>query len=183
MPNYRRLIIPGATYFFTIVTYQRRPWLCTEIARQTLRESINKVRKKYPFSIDALVLLPDHIHCIWTLPPGDGDYATRLRLIKDFVTKNCGDDLGIDAKITRSRQKRKERNLWQRRFWEHMIRDEKDFANHCDYIHYNPVKHGLCKTPREWQFSSVHRFVAQGLYAPDWGVYEIPDLLPTVVGE
>jgi putative transposase len=109
MPNYRRLIIPGATYFFTIVTYQRCPWLCTEIARQTLRESINKVRKKYPFSIDALVLLPDHIHCIWTLPPGDGDYATRLRLIKIFVTKNCGDDLRIDAKITKSRQKRKEK--------------------------------------------------------------------------
>ena len=183
MPNYRRAIVPGSTYFFTLVTYQRHPWLCNEIARTTLREAINKIRQKYPFSIDAIVLLPEHLHCIWTRPPEDSNYATRWRLIKDFVTKNCGNELGIDAKITRSRKKRKESNLWQRRFWEHLIRDEKDFARHCDYIHYNPVKHGLCKTPRDWEFSSIHRFVAQGLYPEDWGMYEIPDLLPSVVGE
>ena len=183
MPNYRRLIIPGATYFFTQVTYQRRPWLCTEIARHTLRTAIEKVRQKYPFSIDAIVLLPDHLHCLWTLPQGDSDYAVRWRLIKTFVTKQCAAELALEAKITNSRQQRREGNLWQRRFWEHLIRDEEDFAKHCDYIHYNPVKHGLCKAPGELQFSSWHRFVAQGFYCQDWGVDEVPAIRQEVVGE
>jgi putative transposase len=181
MPNYRRLIIPGGTYFFTLVTYQRRPWLCNELARATLRSAIERVNRNYPFTIDAVVLLPDHIHWIWTLPDGDSNYAIRWSLIKRYVTQHCGGKLEVDAATSLSRQKRKEGNLWQRRFWEHLIRDDKDYANHCDYIHYNPVKHGLCQAPSQWSFSSFHRFVADGIYPQDWGSNEGPNL-PKNVG-
>lgn len=169
MPNYRRLKVAGSTYFFTQVTHQRQPWLCSEIARATLREAIIQVKQKHPFTIDALVLLPDHIHCLWTLPESDSDYATRWRLIKSYVTKHAAKSLGLNGTVTASRQKRQEGNLWQRRFWEHLIRDEADFTNHCDYIHYNPVRHGLCCTPQEWKFSSIHRLIVQGIYPLDWG--------------
>jgi putative transposase len=181
MSNYRRANIPGATYFFTQVTYQRIPWLCSDIAREALRKSMIRVQQLYPFSIDAIILLPNHIHCIWTLPEGDKNYATRWRLIKSFVTHQCAQKLALQAEISESRQKRKERNLWQRRYWEHLIRDERDFAYHCDYIHYNPVKHGLCQSPKDWQFSSFHRFVAQNIYPEDWGVDKVLDI-PANIG-
>ena len=121
MPNYKRMNFNGGTYFITQITYQREPWLCCEIGRKALREAIQKVRIKYPFTIDAFVLLPDHFHCLWTLPQGDGDLSTRLRLVKTFVTKNYSKQLDIVREISASRQKRKESNLWQRRFWEHLI--------------------------------------------------------------
>ncbi len=181
MPNYRRANLAGGTYFITQVTYQRESWLCGEVGRKALREAIQRVRENYPFSIDAFVLLPDHFHCLWTLPEGDGDLSTRLRLIKTFVTKHYGEKLGIGQDISASRQKRKEGNLWQRRFWEHLIRDERDFAQHCDYIHYNPVRHGLCKTPQDWEFSSIHRFIAQGIYPLNWGLDKIPEI-PNDIG-
>ncbi len=173
MPNYRRAKQPGGTYFITQVTHHRLPWLITDIGREALRTAIVHVRQKYPFTIDAFVLLPDHFHCLWTLPEGDSDLSTRLRLIKTFVTKRFGDQLSIKADISTSRQKRKERNLWQRRFWEHLIRSERDFAQHCDYIHYNPVRHQLCSIPQDWQFSSIHRFIIQGIYPQNWGRKEI----------
>jgi putative transposase len=169
MSNYKRLFVPGGTYFITQVTYQREPWLCSEIGRKALREAIKKVQQKYPFAIDAFVLLPEHFHCIWTLPPEDQDFSVRLRLIKTFVSKGYGHQLAIAREISESRQKRRESNLWQRRFWEHLIRDEEDFARHCDYIHYNPVKHGLCNTPQSWQFSTIHQFINRGLYPSNWG--------------
>jgi putative transposase len=175
MSNYRRPAITGGTYFITQVTYQRIPWLCSDLGRKALREAIAKVREKYPFEINAFVLLPEHFHCLWTLPEGDKDFSVRLRLIKTYVTKHYGEKLGINAEVSRSRQKRQEKNLWQRRFWEHLIRDERDYALHCDYIHYNPVRHGLCVKAEDWQFSSIHRFIAQGQYPPDWGVTEIPE--------
>ncbi|MEA5487894.1 MULTISPECIES: REP-associated tyrosine transposase [Pseudanabaena] len=175
MSNYRRPAITGGTYFITQVTYQRIPWLCSDLGRKALREAIAKVREKYPFEINAFVLLPEHFHCLWTLPEGDKDFSVRLRLIKTYVTKHYGEQLGINAEVSRSRQKRQEKNLWQRRFWEHLIRDERDYALHCDYIHYNPVRHGLCVKAEDWQFSSIHRFIAQGQYPPDWGVTEIPE--------
>jgi len=176
MTNYHRITIAGGTYFFTQVTHQRYPWLCGNTARTLLRDAITHVRQKYPFTIDALVLLPDHLHCIWTLPPGDSDYATRWRLIKTYVTKHRTSTLAIDASINDSRQKRQESNLWQRRFWEHWIRNQADFVQHCDYIHYNPVKHGLCSAPTKWAYSSFHRFVAQGIYAADWGEMQAPEI-------
>ncbi len=168
MPNYRRPHIPGATYFITQVTYHRQPWLCSYIGRTALRKAFVHVRQNYPFSIDAFVLLPEHFHCLWTLPQEDSNLSIRMLLIKRFVTKYYGDRLKLDIGISRSRLKRKEGNLWQRRFWEHLIRDEVDFANHCDYIHYNPVKHKLCKSPQQWAFSSIHRLIKQSIYSSDW---------------
>ena len=169
MSNYRRPYINGGTYFITQVTYQRHPWLCSDVGRVALREALQHVRKHHPFEIDAIVLLPDHFHTIWTLPENDSDFSLRMRLIKRFVTKYYGEKLEIDLEVSQSRYSRKERNLWQRRFWEHLIRDETDFANHCDYIHSNPVRHGLCDRPQAWKFSSIHRFVKLGVYPLDWG--------------
>ncbi|WP_392530402.1 transposase [Nostoc sp. C117] len=111
MPNYRRLNISGGTYFITQITYQRESWLCTDIGRKSLREAIEKVRGKYPFCIDAFVLLPDHFHCLWTLPPDDKYLSVRLRLIKTYVTKHYGQELGVNREVSQSRQKRGESNL------------------------------------------------------------------------
>ncbi|MEM7794867.1 MAG: transposase [Cyanobacteria bacterium P01_C01_bin.118] len=176
MPNYRRPYIAGGTYFITQVTYQRVPWLCWDIGRQALREAFITVKERHPFSIEAIVLLPEHFHCLLTLPENDADFSVRLRLIKTHVTKRYGAELKIGRTISQSRQKRREGNLWQRRYWEHFIRDEKDFAIHCDYIHYNPVRHGLCEKPRDWKYSSVHRFIAEGIYPPNWCEEEGPEI-------
>lgn len=183
MPEYRRFTVAGGTYFFTLVTYKRHPWLCNDFARLTLREGINRVRKNYPFKIDAFVLLPQHLHCIWTLPEGDSNFSTRWRLIKTFVTKHCENKLGLEYPTSKSRLKRRESNLWQRRYWEHLIRDEADFAAHCNYIHYNPVKHGLCQSPKDWSFSSFHRFVKEGIYSENWGVNEVPKISGIITDE
>lgn len=159
MPNYRRLYRPGGSYFFTHVTYQRYPWLCTDIGRHALRTAIIAVRRKYPFTIDAFVLLPDHFHCIWTLPEGDTNFPQRWRLIKLMVTKTAGHELALPLAKSRSGELRREGNLWQRRYMEHCLRDEQDFTNHVAYIHRNPVKHGLVEQPTDWAFSSVHRYL------------------------
>ncbi len=180
MSNYRRPYLAGASYFFTQVTHQRQGWLCTELARIALREAMENVREKYPFSIDAFVLLPDHFHCLLTLPRNDHDFSVRLRLIKTYLTKNYGEQLDLNLEVSQSRQKRKERTLWQRRFWEHLIRNEQDFAQHCDYIHYNPVKHKLCLFPEDWEFSTIHRFIAQGIYPLHWGRDKTPEI-PTAI--
>jgi putative transposase len=176
MSNYRRPNIAGGTYFITQVTYQRVPWLCEDVGRKAIREAIKKVMLKYPFSIDAFILLPDHFHCLLTLPLNDKDFSVRLRLIKTYVTKHYGQVLRIDREVSSSREKRAESNLWQRRFWEHLIRDDRDFATHCDYIHNNPVRHGLCAVPQDWQFSSIHRFIAQGIYPLNWGMDKNPEI-------
>ena len=168
MPNYRRPYITGATYFITQVTYKRYPWLCTDIGRYALRHAFTHVRKKFPFDIDAFILLPEHFHCLLTLPIDDSNFSVRMLLIKRFVTKYYGNQLGININVSHSRKKRREANLWQRRFWEHLIIDEVDFANHCDYIHYNPVKHQHCKLPQQWSFSSIHRLIKQDIYPHDW---------------
>lgn len=175
MPNYIRTFRPGGTFFFTVVTYGRSRWLCSEEAREALSHAIRGVRKTRPFNIDAIVLLPDHLHCIWTLPDGDHDFSTRWRLIKMLAAKKCR---SVPSRFPEpvSRIKRKERDLWQRRFWEHTIRDENDFAVHCDYIHYNPVKHGLCESPGEWPFSSFRKYVASGLYDENWGRFKEPQI-------
>ena len=183
MSQYRRSIVPGGTYFLTQVTYQRRQWLCQDLARKTLRQAIKQIQCKYPFTIDGFVLLPNHFHCLWTLPIGDSNYATRMRLIKTYVTKHCGKQLHFPDSISDSRRQRKESNLWQRRFWEHLIRDEQDFNRHLDYIHYNPVKHGLCSAAKEWQYSSFHRYVSQGVYPLDWGINEVMDFPTNLGGE
>lgn len=169
MPEYRRIKKAGGTYFFTVVTYGRRPILTNPEVRQALRAGISKVRQSMPFSIDAWVLLPDHLHAIWTLPEHDSRYAARWAVIKSFVTKRCGNLFGSGENVKLSRSRRREGGLWQRRFWEHAIRDDRDFHRHLDYLHWNPVKHGYVKAPTDWPYSTIHRFAAQGVYPPNWG--------------
>jgi putative transposase len=165
--QYRRAQTPGATYFFTVVTYQRQQIFQHPECIQALRQAFHTVKRDHPFSIDAIVVLPDHLHCIWTLPPDDADFSTRWRLIKSEFTRHCSK--GFRRQCSAARQRKGEQAVWQRRFWEHQIQDEADFARHCDYIHYNPVSHGLVQTPKDWVYSSFHRAVRWGWYAEDWG--------------
>jgi putative transposase len=169
MPNYRRLITPGATYFFTVVTHFRQPILAKPESRAILRQVIDEVRQLHPFAIDAWVLLPDHMHCIWSLPVDDHDYSKRWGLIKAGFTKQAKPFFHRDEWMNESRRKHNERTVWQRRFWEHQIRDEVDFQRHVDYIHFNPVKHGLVSQVKVWPHSTFHRFVRGGIYTEDWG--------------
>jgi len=169
--QYRRLLIPNATYFFTVVTHNRRSLFNNEQSVTTLKQAFQCVRAKHPIEIDAIVILPDHIHCIWTLPENDTDYATRWRLIKTWFTKHC--DVALHADPGGSRESRNEKAIWQHRYWEHVIRDEKDLANHIGYIHYNPVKHGYVKSVRDWPHSSFHRYVNNGLVEAHWGAGEM----------
>jgi putative transposase len=184
MPEYRRVIISGGTYFFTVVTRDRLHLLICEEVRQALREGIQEVRQSLPFFIEAWVLLPDHLHTIWTLPKGDANYQARWAIIKRTVTKHCLPKVlnekpinmvrkthptFPDNTLSPSMQKRKEGGFWQRRYWEHSIRDEEDFHRHLDYLHWNPVKHGYVKNPIHWPYSSLHRLIAQGMYPSNWG--------------
>jgi putative transposase len=165
--QYRRSNIPGATYFFTVVTYNRQRIFETPETLSLLRHSFRYVKDKHPFDIDAIVVLPDHLHCLWTLPLNDADFSTRWRLVKSHFSRYCSSTYKQEQ--SSSRLKKGEQTIWQRRFWEYQIRDEHDFAKHADYIHYNPVKHGLVKLPSDWPYSSFHRCVEQGIYQKDWG--------------
>jgi putative transposase len=167
--NYHRLKIQGGTYFFTVVTEQRQAILTQPNMRIALREAIEQVRLTRPFNIEAWVLLPDHLHAIWTLPEGDDDFSTRWKIIKQLVTRQCGAEF-FDATLLNNRRKHKRQStLWQQRFYERLIRDESDFETHLNYIHFNPVKHGLVECVKDWQYSSFHRYVKQGVYHESWG--------------
>jgi putative transposase len=155
MPQYIRAKQSGGTFFFTVVTHRRWKLFNNPANRQSLRQAIMEVQLTHPFTIDAWVLLPEHIHCIWTLPEGDADFSKRWGLIKAKYSKK------IKGRLTTP--------VWQKRFWEHLIRDDLDLERHADYIHYNPVKHGLVENPRDWPFSTIHRYVKEGLYPEDWG--------------
>ena len=155
--DYRRVWQPGGCYFFTVVTHERKPVLTQKQYIRYLREAFTHIRKKRPFLIDAMVILPDHLHCIWHLPEQDSDYSTRWRLVKHYVTRKI--HLTDNCK----------RKIWQNRYWEHCIRNEDDWIKHLDYIHYNPVKHGYVSSPTEWPFSSFHKAVEKGYYEMDWG--------------
>lgn len=163
MPNYHRVIIPGGVYFFTVVTYLRRPIFRQPMARAILHQAFEETLKRYPFTLDAICLLPDHLHCIWTLPDGDADYAARWRFLKTMFTHRYGSlntALPLKSQI---RAKRRESTIWQRRFWEHLIESDEDFETHVEYIHNNPVKHGLVENAVEWPWSSIHRWNRQEL--------------------
>jgi putative transposase len=165
MVNYRRALVPGATYFFTVTLRDRRKdWLVVHV--DALRTIVRDVRRQRPFTIDAIVVLPDHLHAVWTLPEGDADFPGRWRAIKGGFTRRL---IRLDVPVMRDR--RGEYNLWQRRYWEHLIRDEEDFARHVDYIHYNPVKHGLVGDPFDWRWSSIHAFARRGIIRRDWRGY------------
>jgi len=172
MPKYHRAWLPGGTWFFTLALLERRgaPLLVQHI--DLLREAVTHVRVTHPFTIHAWVVLPEHMHCIITLPEGDTDFALRWRLIKARFSR------GIPSaqRVSISRQKRGERAIWQRRYWEHMIRDVADWEAHMNYIHFNPVKHGLVRAVHEWPYSTFHKLVERGWYQRDWGVsVELPD--------
>jgi putative transposase len=169
MPEYRRSFIEGGTYFFTVVTYNRVPMFTNPRTRRILRSALLNVKERYPFTLDSICLLPEHIHCIWTLPTTDSNYSLRWKEIKRLFTQEYLKKVGLGETRNESRQKRGEAAIWQRRFWEHTIRDEDDLGQHIDYIHYNPVKHGHVQSVHEWQWSSFHRYVEMGYYEFDWG--------------
>jgi len=165
--QYRRARIKGGTYFFTIVTHNRRQFLCQPENVELLRNSLLYVMQRHKFEIDAFVLLPDHLHCIWTLPEGDDDFSTRWQLVKRYFSQHC--ESQYKSYVSVSREKKNEQAIWQRRFWEHVIRDNEDYIKHVDYIHYNPVKHGYTKSPKDWEYSSFHKYVRAGMYDEMWG--------------
>ena len=169
--KYRRAFVPGGSFFFTVVTHQRRALFSSAESVEVLRNAFRTVRSTHPFEIEAMVVLPDHLHTIWTLPSDDADFATRWRLIKTWFTKHCDPALRITPDV--SRASRQELALWQHRYWEHAIRDENDFIRHVEYIHFNPVKHGLSSSAIEWPYSSFHRYVAAKIYPADWGYGEM----------
>lgn len=169
MPEYRRANTQGGTYFFTVNTCRRRPILTQASVRVALREGIMKARERFPFEIQAWVLLPEHLHGIWKLPAGDAEFAKRWGIIKRQVSRRCAAEFHHEEWLSDSRHKRGETSIWQRRYWEHCIRDEADFIRHVEYLHWNPVKHGLVKRVADWPYSTFHRYVAQGVYPADWG--------------
>lgn len=177
--QYRRAKVEGGTYFFTLVTHNRQKFLCEPENISLLREAFRYVMERHPFKIDAIVILPDHLHCIWNLPEGDSNFSTRWRLIKGYFSHRC--DSKYHGKMTSSRQNKKEQTLWQRRFWEHQIQTEQDFVYHVDYIHYNSVKHRLVNAPSAWKYSSFHCYVRQGIYDINWGANE-EIILPAEIG-
>jgi len=169
MPRYRRASVPGGTYFFTLVTHGRKRILAADIGRSCLRRAFDETREQLPFEIVALCLLPDHLHCVWRLPSDDTDFSKRWARIKSLFSRYHRRESNIASSACPSRRRRREVQTWQRRFWEHLIRDEEDLRRHVDYIHYNPVKHGLVRNVRDWQWSTFHRYVRDGAYDVDWG--------------
>jgi putative transposase len=163
MPNYRRAFVPGGCWFFTVNLLERRQRLLVDHA-DALRNAFEETRKKYPFDIVAIVVLPDHLHAVWSLQPGDADFSTRWRLIKARFAKALPKQEWLSA----VRQARNERGIWQRRFWEHLIRNDADYARHIEYCYINPVKHGLVARVQDWPHSSFHRDVRRGIFPLDW---------------
>jgi putative transposase len=164
MRTYKRLQITGGCYFFTVNLAERRQNDTLIRHIDNLRAAFKQTRNSHPFEIDAIVILPEHLHCIWQLPTDDADYPTRWRLIKSRFS------MGIPPAeaVSQSRKRKKERGIWQRRYWEHCIRDEDDYQNHLDCIHYNPVKHGYVQAAKNWLYSSFHRWVKRGRYPENW---------------
>lgn len=168
--QYRRAFIDGSTYFFTVNLLEHDKSLLTDHI-DLLKQSIKTVKSRHPFHIDAMVILPEHLHAIWSLPNGDHNYPTRWRLIKSNFSRG----LSKIEHINKSRINKNERGIWQRRYWEHLIRDELDYQRHVDYIHYNPVKHGYAKKPTDWLHSSIHKFIHGGVIDENWAV-DISDI-------
>ncbi|AYC34512.1 transposase [Pseudomonas cavernae] len=161
--RYRRAFVPGGTFFFTVNLADRSQTLLTDHI-DALRASIRHVRSLHPFGIPAMVVLPDHLHALWQLPENDCDYPLRWSLIKAGFSRA----IGHSETVTLSRRLKRERGIWQRRYWEHQIRDEQDLARHIDYIHGNPLKHGYVSRAVDWPYSSIHRYVREGMVTPDW---------------
>jgi putative transposase len=183
MSDYRRYFVRGATYFFTIVTEYRSPLFAQNSARRLLGEVTRQCLLRYPLDVLAIVLLPEHLHTLWALPPGDCEYSLRWRWIKREFTRAWLETGGTEEHRSTARLQEQRRGIWQRRFWEHTIQDETVLEAHFDYIHYNPVKHGLVRCPADWPWSSFHRWVREGHYAPDWAATAPPTVMPRDAGE
>lgn len=166
MRTYTRTRLSGATYFFTVNLAERdgNDLLIRQI--DVLREAFRVTRKEHPFFIEAAVILPEHLHCLWQLPANDHNFSMRWRLIKARFSRL----ISSGERISSSRRRKGERGIWQRRYWEHVIRDERDLRQHLDYIHFNPVKHGHVARVTDWPYSSFHRYAARGFYPADWAV-------------
>ena len=174
MPNYRRVKIKGATYFLTLVTYDRRKLFYSSEVRQLLLDAIAHVEEYHPFDMVAYCILSNHVHFLWRMPEDDDNYSMRIAEIKKRFSKCYKDTYGQIDQINLSQRKRGESGLWQRRFWEHYIRNEEDLHMHIDYIHYNPVKHGLVKRVSDWPHSSFFDYLKMENYEIGWGEgYEI----------
>ena len=163
--NYRRAWHKGGTYFFTVNCLQRKNNDCLVRHIALLRAVIAKVKLTHSFTIHAWVVLPEHMHCVIELPEGDADFAKRWMLIKMLFSRA----LPKNERRSGTRIQRRERGIWQRRYWEHLIKDEKDYQAHMDYVHINPVKHGLVKQVKDWPYSTFHKLVEQDIYPQDWG--------------
>jgi putative transposase len=168
MPEYRRALVPGGTFFFTVVTANRAPLFTSNDNQTLLHRAIARCGAQYRFELVAMVLLPDHLHAIWTLPETDSDFSIRWRAIKTFFTRDYLSQGHLEQPLSDSQSIRGHRGVWQRRFWEHLVTDEVDLQRHLDYIHYNPVKHGLVSCPHLYEASSFHRFVQCGSYERGW---------------
>jgi len=174
--RYRRQREEGSAHFFTVVTYQRRKILREKENISLIHEAFGHISERHPFEIDAFVIKQDHIHCIWSLPEGDADFSMQWRMIKGYFTGRC--NVKYKGIRSASRAGKGEQAVWQRRFWEHRIRDDADFRRHVDYIHYNPVKHGEVEVASQWAHSSFHRYVEQGIYDSNWGAGSEADFEP-----
>ena len=176
MPNYRRWRREGGCFFLTVVTCGREPLFRGAQARTLLREAMDAVCRERPWKTEATVVLPEHWHALWRLPEGDTDYSTRVRRVKKLFTRTWLAAGGRERPVTASQRRLRRRGIWQARFWEHTIRDAADFKMHLDYVHMNPVRHGLVARPGDWAFSSFRRWVAMGEYEADWmGRTDLPD--------
>ena len=162
--RYRRATVAGGTYFFTVNLAERKRTLLVDHV-DLLREVFRRVKQRHPFHIDAMVMLPDHLHALRKLPDGDDDFPMRWMLIKSGFSRRIVKGERINA----SRKRKGERGIWQRRYWEHSIRDDRDYEMHVNYIHYNPVKHGYAQKAVDWPYSSIHRYVENGVIPKDWG--------------
>jgi putative transposase len=169
VPEYRRANIPGSSVFLTLITYDRTKLFSVPENIDKLRKACAIVVAEKPFKIDAAVILPEHIHFLWTLPPDDPDYSYRVGRMKVLFTRALRGANNLPDDVCESRRKHRESDVWQRRFYEHTIRDEFDFRKHLDYLHFNPVKHRLVKCVHDWQYSSFHRGVKRGEYDVKWG--------------
>lgn len=165
MPNWRRAHVPGGTFFFTVVTHSRMPFLTTPLALRILRRKFRECRRRWPFALNAIVVLPDHLHTIWSLPPGDENFSGRWSFIKREFTKEWLAQGGCEGISTAGQLNDGRKAVWQTKFWEHTIGTEQDYEAHFDYIHY---KHGLVERPADWKWSSFHQYRRLGVYPNDW---------------
>ncbi len=168
MPEYRRAFQPGGTFFFTLVTEGRAPIFAEAMARRQLHQAISTCRAIRPFTMEAVVLLPDHLHLILRLAEGDANFSRHISAVKSHFTRLYLGGGGLERPRSSSRLRQRSRGVWQRRFWEHLIRDDVDLDAHMDYIHYNPVKHGLASCPHAWSHSTFIRHVQLRKYDADW---------------